>query len=191
MDEPSSVEFHFLIAGGERSAWLLHNMKSFSVFKDAPRREVPDLTVDEVHQFLDGAGHDGARWAQSVHEATGGHLGLLKEVLSSDGNMLDAATVTARLVRGPSLRGDIHECLRRDERNGYTGERSCRAVLEKLLAGQPVRELEPLDNQVEYPEVRLYFAALLRSDAAGKTVLRCKAVELAAREALARKDVRP
>jgi hypothetical protein len=192
MDEPStsSVEFHFLIAGGERSAWLLHNMKSFSVFKDAPRREVPDLTVDEVHQFLDGAGFDGARWAQSVHEATGGHLGLLKEVLSSDGD-LDTAAVTARLARSPSLRSIIHECLRRDERNGYTGERSCHAVLEKLVAGQPVRELEPLDNQVENPEVRLYFAGLVRGDKTGKTTLRCKAVELAAREALARKDVRP
>ncbi len=191
MDEPSySVEFHFLIAGGERSAWLLHNMKSFSVFKDAPRREVPDLTVDEVHQLLDGAGYDGSRWAQSVHEATGGHLGLLKEVLSSDGS-LDTAAVTARLARSPSLRSTIHECLRQDERNKYTGERSCQAVLEKLLAGQPARELEPLDNQVEYPEVRLYFAGLVRGDKAGKTTLRCKAVELAAREALSRKDVRP
>ncbi|WP_224369145.1 SIR2 family protein [Hyalangium versicolor] len=190
MDEPSSVQFHFLIAGGERSAWLLHNMKSFSVFKDAPRREVPDLTVDEVRQFLDGAGFDGSRWAQSVHEATGGHLGLLKEVLSSDGTLENAA-VTTRLARSPSLRGNLHECLRRDERNSYTGDRSCKAVLTKLLAGEHVEELEPLDNQVEYPEVRLYFTGLVRKDAAGKTVLRCKAVELAAREALARKDVRP
>jgi len=190
MDELSAVQFHFLIAGGERSAWLLHNMKSFSVFKDAPRREVPDLTVDEVHQFLDAAGHSGARWAQDVHAATGGHLGLLREVLSSEGD-LDIDAVTARLVRGPSLRGTVQECLRQDERNGYTGERSCQGVLAKLLAGQQVRELDPLDNQVEYPEVRLYFAGLVRSDGAGKTVLRCKAVELAARDALARKDVRP
>jgi hypothetical protein len=190
MDEPSAVQFHFLIAGGERSAWLLHNMKSFSVFKDAPRRELPDLTVDQVQQFLDGAGHTGSRWAKSVHEATGGHIGLLREVLSSEG-ALDADSVTARLARSPSLRGTVQECLRQDERNGYTGGRSCQAVLEKLIAGQSVEELEPLDNQVEYPEVRLYFAGLVRSDAAGKTVLRCKAVELAAREALARKDVRP
>lgn len=190
MDEPSAVQFHFLIAGGERSAWLLHNMKSFSVFKDAPRREVPDLTADEVRQFLEGAGLDGARWAQSVHEATGGHLGLLKEVLSSDG-ALDADSVTARLARSPALRGIIQECLRRDERNGYVGERSCQAVLGKLLAGQPVEALEPLDHQVEYPEVRLYFAGLVRSDATGKTVPRCKAVELTAREVLARKDMRP
>ncbi len=190
MDEPSAVQFHFLIAGGERSAWLLHNMKSFSVFKDAPRREVPDLTVEEVRQFLDSAGFDGARSAPSVHEATGGHLGLLKEVLSSDGS-LETGAVTARLARSPSLRGNIQECLRRDERNGYVGERSCQAVLSKLLAGERVEELEPLDNQVEYPEVRLYFAGLVRRDSTGRTVLRCKAVELAAREALARKDVRP
>jgi hypothetical protein len=190
MDEPSAVQFHFLIAGGERSAWLLHNMKSCSVFKDAPRREVPDLTVDEVHQFLNAAGLSGSRWAQSVHAATGGHIGLLREVLISDGD-LDVDAVTARLVRGPSLRGTVQECLRQDERNGYAGERSCHCLLAKLLAGEPVRELEPLDNQVEYPEVRLYFAGLVRSDAGGKTVLRCKAVELAARDALARKDVRP
>ena len=190
MDEPSAVQFHFLIAGGERSAWLLHNMKSFSVFKDAPRREVPDLTVDEVHQLLVNEGHDGARWAQSVHEATGGHLGLLKEMLSSNG-ALDAMAVANRLARSPSLRGTLQECLRRDERNGYTGERSCRAVLQKLLSGKRVEDLEPLDNRVEYPEVRLYFAGLVRRGAEGKTVLRCKAVELAATEALARKDLRP
>jgi len=190
MDEPSAVQFHFLIAGGERSAWLLHNMQSFSVFKDAPRREVPDLTVDEVRQFLDGSGRDGSRWAQSVHEATGGHVGLLREVLMSEG-ALDADSVTSRLVRSPSLRSTVQECLRQDERNGYTGERSCQSVLAKLLAGQRVEDLETLDNQVEYPEVRLYFAGLVRSSAEGKTVLRCKAVELAAKEALARKDVRP
>jgi hypothetical protein len=190
MDEPSPVQFHFLIAGGERSAWLLHNMKSFSVFKDAPRREVPDLTVEELHQFLEGAGLDGRRWAASVHQATGGHLGLLKEALMSEGP-LDADSVTARLSRSPSLRAAVHESLRRDERDRYVGARSCRAVLERLLAGQPVEALEPLDHQVEYPEVRLYFAGLVRSDASGRTVPRCKAVELAAREALARKDVRP
>lgn len=190
MDEPSEVQFHFLIAGGERSAWLLHNMQSFSVFKDAPRREVPDLTVDEVRQFLEGAGHDGARWAQSVHTATGGHLGLLRETLMSEG-ALDVDSVTSRLVRSPSLRSTVQECLRQDERNGYTGERGCQAVLAKLLAGQRVEDLETLDNQVEYPEVRLYFAGLVHSSADGKTVLRCKAVEQAARDALARKDVRP
>lgn len=190
MDEPSAVQFHFLIAGGERSAWLLHNMQNFSVFKDAPRREVPDLTVDEVRQFLEGAGRDGARWAQSVQAATGGHLGLLREALMSEG-ALDADSVTSRLVRSPSLRSTVQECLRQDERNGYTGARSCQAVLTKLLAGERVEDLETLDNQVEYPEVRLYFAGLVRSSAEGKTVLRCKAVEQAAREALARKDVRP
>jgi hypothetical protein len=192
MDEQKEGEtqFHFLIAGGERSAWLLHNMTAFSVFKDAPRREVPDLTVEEVHQFLDGAGRDGARWAASVHAATGGHLGLLKEVLMSEGP-LDAESVTARLTRSPSLRGDLQEALRRDERNRYVGPRSCREVLGKLLAGQPVEALEPLDHQVEYAEVRLYFAGLVRGDAAGRTVLRCKAVELAAREALTLQDVRP
>jgi hypothetical protein len=190
MDEPFAVQFHFLIAGGERSAWLLHNMRSFSVFKDAPRREVPDLTVDEVQQLLNVAGHDGSRWARGVHEATGGHLGLLREVLTSDGE-LDFDAVTGRLARSPSLRGTVQECLRRDERNGYAGERSCQAVLAKLLAGQRVQELEPLDNQVEYPEVRLYFAGLVRSSAAGQTVLRGRAVELVAREVLTRKDVRP
>ncbi|MCY1045634.1 SIR2 family protein [Corallococcus sp. bb12-1] len=190
MDEPSKVQFHFLIAGGERSAWLLHNMQSFSVFKDAPRREVPDLTVEEVRQFLGSGGHAGARWARELHEATGGHPGLLREVMTTDG-ALDAASITGKLVRGPSLRGAVLECLREDERNGYTGERGCHSVLTKLLDGQRVEDLEPLDHRVEYPEVRLYFAGLVRSDAAGRTVPRCKAVEQVAREVLARKDVRP
>ena len=190
MDEPSKVQFHFLIAGGERSAWMLHNVRNFSVFSGAPQREVPDLTVDEVRQFLEHEGLDGKRWAHSVHEATGGNLGLLKEALSSDGP-LDAAAVTSRLARSPSLMSAVQECLRRDERNGYVGDRSCRGVFEKLLAGKSVEPLEPLDHQVEYPEVRLYFAGLVRADAQGHTVLRCKAVEQVARESLARQDVRP
>jgi hypothetical protein len=190
MDEPSSVQFHFLIAGGERSAWLLHNVRNFSVFSGAPQREVPDLTVEEVRRFLETEGLDGKRWAPSVHEATGGHLGLLREALSSDGP-LEAEAVTSRLARSPSLKALVQECLRRDERNGYVGERSCRGVFEKLLAGKRVEPLEPLDHQVEYPEVRLYFAGLVRTDAAGNTVPRCKAVEQVVREALARQDVRP
>jgi hypothetical protein len=54
-----------------------------------------------------------------------------------------------------------------------------------------VEDLETLDNQVEYPEVRLYFAGLVHSNAEGKTVLRCKAMEQAAQKALKSKDVRP
>jgi hypothetical protein len=190
LDEASKVQFHFLIAGGERSAWMVHNVPNFSVFSGAPQREVPDLTVDEVRQFLEMEGLDGKRWAASVHEATGGHLGLLKEALSSDGP-LDANSVTSRLARSPSLKATVQESLRRDERNGYVGSRSCRDVLEKLLSGKSVEELEPLDHQVQYPEVRLYFAGLVRADAKGHTVLRCKAVEQVARETLARQDVKP
>jgi len=170
MEEASQVAFHLLVAGGERAAWLLHNVPKFSVYKDAPRRELPDFTVDEVRQMIDGMGRDGARWAGDVHAATGGHLGLIREVLSDEG-ALDVESVTARLARSPSLRGAIQERLREDERNGYVGKRSCR--------------------HIEHPEVRLYFAGLVRGDAEGKTVPRCRAVELAARDALARKDVRP
>jgi hypothetical protein len=191
LDEDSkAVQFHFLIAGGERSAWMVHNVPNFSVFSGTPLREVPDLTVDEVRQFLEMEGLDGKRWAASVHQATGGHLGLLKEALSSDG-LLDSDSVTSRLARSPSLKAAVQECLRRDERNGYVGDRSCRGVLEKLLSGKSVDRLEPLDHRIEYPEVRLYFAGLVHADAKDNTVLRCKAVELVAREALARQDVRP
>ncbi len=190
MDEPSQVQFHFLIAGGERSAWMLHNVPTFSVFSGAPQREVPDFTVDEVRQLLEHAGLEGASQAASVHAATGGHLGLLREVLSGEGP-LDLDSLSARLSRSPALRGNVQECLRRDGRNGYTGDRSCHAVLAKLLEGQPVEALEALDHRVEYPEVRLYFAGLVRSDANGKTVARCQAVERVAREVLARQDVRP
>ncbi|MCY1078931.1 SIR2 family NAD-dependent protein deacylase [Archangium lansingense] len=190
MEEPSKVAFHLLVAGGERSAWLLHNAPESSVYKDAPRREVPDFTVDEVRQLLDGAGLNGKQWAGAVHEATGGHLGLLKEVLLGAG-ALDRDSVTARLARSPSVRGALQERLLEDERHGYVGKRSCRFVLEDLLAGRPVAALGPLEHRTEHPEVRLYFAGLVRGDAEGKTVLRCRAVELAARDVLARKDVRP
>lgn len=190
MEEPSKVEFHLLVAGGERAAWLLHNVPKFSVYKDAPRRELPDFTVDEVRQLLEGAGLNGSRWAADFHESTGGHLGLLKEALLGAGE-LDRESVTARLVRSPSVRGALQERLREDERNGYAGRRGCRFVLEELLAGRPVEPLGPLDHRTEHPEVRLYFAGLVRSDAQGRTVPRCRAVELVAREVLAREDVRP
>jgi hypothetical protein len=159
------------------------------VFKDAPHREVPDFTVDEVCLLLDGAGLDGKRWAREVHEATGGHLGLLEEVLAGAG-ALDRESVTQRLARSPWVRGELQERLREDERNGYSGTRGCRFVLEELLAGRPVNELEPLNNHIEEPEVRLYFSGLVRGDEEGRTVLRCRAVELAARDLLARKDAR-
>lgn len=190
MEEPSKVEFHLLVAGGARSAWLLHNVPKFSVFKDAPRREVRDFSVDEVRQLLEGVHLDGARWAQDVYEATGGHLGLLNEVLLA-GGPLDRESVTVRLTRSPIVRGAVMERLREDERNGYSGRRSCRFVLEALLEGRAVDALEPLDHRIEHPEVRLYFAGLVRSDEGGRTVLRCQAVARAAREALANKNVRP
>lgn len=190
MEDPSRVAFHLLVAGGERTAWLLHNVPKFSVYKDAPRREVPDFTVDEVRRMIDGMGGDGARWAGDVHTATGGHLGLIREVLSGEDG-LDQEALTARLARSPSVRGAIQECLREDERNGYVERRGCRFVLEELLAGHEVDALGPLDHRVEHPEVRLYFAGLVRSDAEGRTVPRCRAVELAARSALERRDVRP
>jgi hypothetical protein len=69
--------------------------------------------------------------------------------------------------------------------------RGCRFVLDELLAGRAVDALGPLEHRVEHPEVRLYFAGLVRSDAEGRTVPRCRAVELAARSALERRDVRP
>ncbi len=189
--EPSTVELHLLVAGGgARGAWLQHNVPKSSVYKDAPLREVPDFTVDEVRQLLDGAGLDGKRWAREVHEATGGLLGLLEELLAGPGP-LDRESVTERLARGPWVRGALEERLREDERNGYSGKRSCRYVLEELLAGRSVNALEPLDNHIEHPEVRLFFSGLVRGDEEGMTVLRCRAVEFAARAALARKDARP
>lgn len=190
LEEPSKVELHLLVAGGERAAWLLHNAPKSSVFRDAPHHALPDFTVDAVRQLLEGAGLNGSQWAADVHEATGGHVGLLKEALLGAG-ALDRESVTERLVRSPSLRGALQERLREDERHGYTGKRGCRFVLEELLAGRPVEALGALDHRTEHPEVRLYFAGLVRSDAQGKTVLRCRAVELAAREVLARGDVRP
>ena len=127
---------------------------------------------------------DGARWAGDVYEATGGHLGLLSEVLVT-GGALDHASVTEHLAGSPSVRGMVRERLREDERAGLSGRKGCRFVLEELLAGRAVGKLGALDHRIEHPEVRLYFAGLVRRDATGRTVARCRAVELAAREALA------
>ncbi|HYO66564.1 MAG TPA: SIR2 family protein [Archangium sp.] len=191
MEEPSKVERYLLaVGGGARGGWLLHDVPKASVFKDAVKREVPDFTVDEVCQELDAAGLDGKRWAREVHEATGGHLGLLEEVLAGAG-ALDRESVTQKLARSPWVRGALQERLREDERKGYSGKRSCRYVLEELLAGRPVNALEPLDYRIEQPEVRLYFSGLVRGDEEGMTVLRCRAVQLVARDALARKVPQP
>jgi hypothetical protein len=189
LEEPAKGERHLLVAGGERAAWLLHHGTRPSVYEDAPRREVPDFTVDEVRELLAGAGLDGNRWARELHEAAGGHPGLLEEALLGAG-ALDGESVTERLARSPSVRGALQERLREDERKGISGDQSCRFVLEALLAGRPVKELEPLARRTEHPEVRLYFSGLVRADAQGKTVPRCRAVELAARDVLAHRAVR-
>jgi hypothetical protein len=190
MEEQSEVEFHVLVAGGERSAWLIHNVPKFSVFKDALRREVPDFSVADVRQMLEAVGQDGDRWAREVHEASGGLVGLVREAISGEGG-LDRESIKARLARSPSVRGALQDRLREDVRQPYTGKRSCRYVIEELLAGRSVDALEALDHRLEQPEVRLYFSGLVRSDEQGRTVLRCPAVEVAARQVLALGDVRP
>lgn len=189
LDESSEATFHVLVAGGIRSAWLIHNMETFSAFRDAPRREVADFTVEEVAQLLEIAGRD-RRWAQDVHEATGGHLGPANEILSGEGP-LDLESLTRRLAHSPVLRATVRDRLRDDDRNGFSGRRHARWVLEELLAGRPVGPLANLDHRTEHPEVRLYFDGLVRSDEQGRTVLRCRAAGLVAAEALARGDSRP
>lgn len=190
LEEPSEVPFHVLVAGGIRSAWLIHHVEKFSAFKDAPRREVPDFTVDEVRQFLNGAGYDGARWAPEVCSATGGHLGLLNEALLG-GGALDETSLTERLARSPVLRDMVRDRLREDDRDRRSKERHARWVLGELLAGREVQRLDVLDQQTDYAEVRLYFDGLVKRNATGRTVLRCRSAEKVAQEALARQEGMP
>jgi len=180
LEEPSPVAFEVLVAGGIRSAFLIHHVNEYSAFKDAPRRDVPDFTVAEVRALLNGAGEDIAE-AEAVHAATGGYLGLLMEVLD-EGPPFDPASLTQRLSSSPRVRDALRDRLREDDREQRTGRRHARWVLEELLQGREVSPLEGLDHQTEYPEVRLYFDGLVRTEkSSGRTVFRCEAVARAVR----------
>src|SRR5262249_18535381 len=113
-----------LVAGGAPCAQLRRTAAA-SVFSEAPVRHVPALGEAEVPAALHGAGLDGARHARDVLDATGGHPGLLDEVLLGKG-ALDAAAITERLARSPTLRGALRARLSDDDREAREERRHAR-----------------------------------------------------------------
>jgi hypothetical protein len=63
-------------------------------------------------------------------------------------------------------------------------KRHARTALRELLAGRALRPLAEVEDELQHPEVRLYYDGLVVPDAAGATVFRCEAARLAAEEAL-------
>jgi hypothetical protein len=173
--------FAFVAAGGASCAWLRQNSQPASLFSGIPVRHVPPLTVEEVERALAGAHLDEARAAE-VHAAMGGLPGLLEEVLVS--GVLDAAAITARLSRSPAVAGVLRARLSEDDRQGVEEKRHARTALRELLAGRALRPLAEVEDELQHPEVRLYYDGLVVPDAAGATVFRCEAARLAAEEAL-------
>jgi hypothetical protein len=173
--------FAFVAAGGASCAWLRQNSQPASLFSGIPVRHVPPLTVEEVERALAGAHLDEARAAE-VHAAMGGLPGLLEEVLVS--GVLDGSAITARLSRSPAVAGVLRARLSEDDRQGVEEKRHARTALRELLAGRALRPLAEVEDELQHPEVRLYYDGLVVPDAAGATVFRCEAARMAADEAL-------
>lgn len=130
-----SPPFFVLVAGGAQCAWLRFNTPDFSLFSGAPVRHVPALTEAEVRAALDGVELDGARHVANVYRATGGHPGLVEEVLVGRG-ALDFASLTERLAQSPSLRGVLRMRLSKDDREGHPPRRHARWALGELPRGE-------------------------------------------------------
>jgi hypothetical protein len=181
--EEGKSPFFFLIAGGASCAKLRFHAGVLSLFSGAPVRHVPPLTVEEVGEALKAARHDPAR-AGDVHAAIGGLPGLLEEALL--GGPLDAPALAARLSQSPAVRGVLRLRLSKDDRRALGPRWHARWALQEMLAGRPVRKLAEVEDQLQFPEVRLFYDGLVAADegVGGATVFRCEAARVAAEQAL-------
>jgi hypothetical protein len=119
-----------------------------------------------------------------VHAAIGGLPGYLEEVIV--GRALDAAAITEQLSRSPSVHGVLRMRLSRDDRAGLPERQHARGALKEMVGGGKVRKLSEVEDELQFPEVRLYYDGLVTADAAagGATVFRCEAVRVAVARAL-------
>lgn len=169
-----------LVAGEARSAALRLCALDTSLFSGMPVRRVPELTVAEVQEVL---GRAGMAWSRApvLHGVTSGHPGYLRELLGSDGS-LEEGPATERLARSPRVEGILRRRLLEDDR-ADEGRRHSAQVLRALLAGDTVRPLSGIAEDLKYGEVRLYYDGLVR-EAEGRTAFRCAAARVAAAAAL-------
>ncbi|MDI3282138.1 SIR2 family protein [Polyangium sp. 15x6] len=174
-----AARFYVLVAGESACASLRLDTATLSLFSGAPSRHVPPLSVDEVRALLGQRGVD-VGFAEGVHAATGGLPGLVQEALGGEGS-LEREALTQRLARSPSVRGILRTRLAEDDRANRSPARHARTVLQNLLADKGARRLDDTDDDLKYPEVRLYYDGLVVSaEGSGETVFRCEAVRIAA-----------
>lgn len=172
--------FHILVAGEARAAVLKYGLADTSYFSGMPDERVPELHCEELQVLLGCTDEEAA----AVWAATGGHPGLVRAAVRAGGPRTEEA-LAAQLARVPDVRDILARRLQEDDRKLTSqGRHHAAPVLRALLQGQPVRALEDLSNDLRFPEVRLYFDGMLRSEADGVTRFRCEAVRRAATVAL-------
>jgi hypothetical protein len=98
--------------------------------------------------------------------------------------------MTARLAQSPAVRGVLRMRLSEDDRGGLGPKRHARWALQEMLAGRAVRKLSEVEDELQFPEVRLYYDGLVVADesAGGATVFRCEAARMAVEQALRVED---
>jgi hypothetical protein len=184
---PGAPRFCVLVTGESACAMLRFQSSSLSLFSGAPARHAPALTVEEVRAVIErGAdARERVKYAADVHRVTGGLPGLVREVLMGEGS-LEFEAMTERLAKSPSVRGALRMRLAEDDRAALHQAFHARTTLRALLSGKKVRRIEEVEDELKYPEVRLYYDGLVIADpGSGDTVFRCEAARVAAERTLA------
>lgn len=174
----ANTPFHVLVAGGGRAARLRFEVDDLSLFSGVRVQRVPDFQTAEV-AAITALPSDSAA---ALQRATGGHPGLLRDVV--DGGVLPdqpaelEVEATKRLCQSERLSGLIGYRLRQDDRDKQK-QRHAGLVLESLLQGRHVRKLnEPgVADFFKWGEVRLHYDGIVHPrGATGETELRCEAI---------------
>lgn len=174
----TDTPFQILVAGAAQAARLRFEMDDLSLFSGVRVVRVPELQIAEV-AAVTALPHESAA---ALQQATGGHPGLLHDVV--EGGPLPeqpadlGAEATTRLFANDRLSGLVSYRLRQDDRDKQK-QRHAGLVLESLLNGKRVRRLdEPgVADDFRWGEVRLYYDGVVRPQrTTGETELRCAAV---------------
>ena len=170
--EGGGRRYRILVAGAAQAAKVrFQPMSAASLFSGMPAEHVPPLTVPEVAEIIDRSGEDGRRLASAVHTLTDGHPAFVREVLRNPGPITGPDAV-ARLAGSDPVRATLNRRLRQDDLD-KRGARHAAAVLEGLLNGaREPKRLAHVHDDLRYGEVRLFYDAIVREGADGRTVLR-------------------
>lgn len=155
----------FLAVGGERLLRLRQhaNYPWLRLLPSASFVDVPDLTLDEVMQFVElqqvtpplSCDH-----AHLLHSLTGGHPWLLYELIRQ--KRFDPVSAKA------ALRHEISQAKLLDR---HLADPEAREVLARLERGETIDSIQDPDirhDPADYAESRLFFDGLLRMDGKGR-----------------------